>query len=281
MRVLVTGVTGFLGSAVFAELISRGHELTGLSRHPTRDDDLGLDLCEPGAPGRAIGRTLPEGVVHLAAVPDIAPCREDPARARRLNTEVPGELAAACARAEARLVAVSTDQVFDGSRGGWSEEDEALPLHVYGQTKLAGERAVLAACPAAVVLRPGLVTGRAPAGRRSSTTTLLETLERGATPSMFTDESRSPVAVQDVARAIADLLERADVSGLLHCGGPEPLSRYRLARREAERAGLDPDRVGAGTRVAAGLDAERPADLSLNSARLIHLLGWTPRTLAD
>ncbi|MHC4845254.1 MAG: sugar nucleotide-binding protein, partial [Planctomycetota bacterium] len=115
---------------------------------------------------------------------------------------------------------------------------------------------------------------------RSATSALLDTLSRGASPSMFTDEVRSPVAVDDVARAIAELLERTDVGGLSHCGGPEPLSRYRLARREAEAAGIDPDLVGASTRVAAGLDAERPADLSLDSRRLVDLLGWTPRTLA-
>jgi len=281
VRVLVTGVTGFLGGAVSAELVSRGHEVIGLARHVTRDGDLGLDLCEPDVPARAIDHAAPDGVVHLAAVPDIAPCREDPETARRLNADVPGELASACERAGSRLVHVSTDQVFDGSRGGWREQDEAAPLHVYGQTKLAGERAVAAACPAAAVLRPGLVTGRAPAGRRSSTSALLDTLSRGASPSMFTDEVRSPVAAEDVARAVADLLERPETGGLLHCGGPEPLSRYRLARREAERAGIDPDRVGAGTRVAAGLDAERPADLSLDSSRLVDLLGWTPRALTD
>jgi len=281
VRVLVTGVTGFLGSAVSAELISRGHDCIGLARHVARDHDLGLDLCEPDVPRRAIDHARPEGVVHLAAVPDIAPCREDPERARRLNAEVPGELAVACSRLGARMVHVSTDQVFDGSRGGWREDDEAAPLHVYGQTKLAGERAVARACPAAVVLRPGLVTGRAPSGRRSSSSALLETLARGTSPGMFTDEVRSPVAAQDVARAIADLLERPESGGLLHCGGPEPLSRYRLARREAERAGFDPDLVGAGTRVAAGLDTERPADLSLDSSRLVDLLGWTPRALQD
>jgi dTDP-4-dehydrorhamnose reductase len=228
--------------------------------------------------------------VHLAALPDIAPCKAHPALARRVNAQAAGELAAACAARDARLAHVSTDQVFDGTRAGWREEHAPAPLHEYGRSKLEGERAVLATCAGALVLRPGLVTGRAPPGRRSASSALVETLARGARPRLFTDEWRSPVAAADVARALADLLERDDVwapgplpgapGRVLHLGGPERLSRLELGRREAAAAGLDAERCEAGTRVAAGLSGERPADLSLDSRRAVALLGWSPRTLA-
>ncbi len=294
MRILVTGSTGFLGTEVVAELVARGHEVVGAGRRgglrdgvrSGRSRDLAVDLAEPLAAERLLQNVRPGGVVHLAAVADIAPCEAYPAAARRLNAEVPGELARGCAALGVRLVHVSTDQVFDGSRGGWSEADVAAPLHAYGETKLAGERAVLATCPTAAVVRPALATGRAPAGRRSSTSALLDTLARGARPRMFTDEIRSPIAAADVARALADLVawpeaRGAPPAGLYHCGGPEALSRYDLARREAQAAGLDPAQVEPATREQAGLAARRPADLSLDSRRLFALLGWSPRTLAD
>jgi dTDP-4-dehydrorhamnose reductase len=265
---------------VVAALLERGHDVVGVARSPVEPRDLPVDLAEKGLIGRLLQSVAPEAVVHCAALADIAPCREHPELARRLNATAAGEVARACVRLGARLVAVSTDQVFDGSRGHWSEADAPAPLHEYGASKLAGEGLVAESCPEAAIVRPGLITGPAPAGRRSATSSLLAALTRGERPRMFTDEVRSPVAVVDVARALAELAELPEASGLLHLGGPDPLSRYELARAEAGAAGLDPESVGAGTRVEAGLAAERPADLSLDSARLVALLGWTPRALA-
>jgi len=299
MRVLLTGASGFLGSAVLEELVARGHEVLALAHVPPRSDELASraarwvaeDLTLPGAAPRLIAAEAPAAVVHAAALADIAPCKADPALARRLNDEVAGEVAAACAAIGARLLHVSTDQVFDGSRGAWREEDEALPLHEYGRSKLAGERAVAAACPTGIVIRPGLITGRAPPGRRSATSALLETLARGARPKLFTDELRTPVASADVARAVGDLLEREEAwdpgplpgapGRVLHLGGPERLSRLELGRREVQAAGLDPELCEPSTREAAGVAAERPADLSLDSRRLLALLGWSPRALVE
>jgi dTDP-4-dehydrorhamnose reductase len=299
MRVLLTGASGFLGAAVLEELLDRGHEVLAVAHVPPRAGDaapraarwLAEDLELPGAAERLVAAEAPEAVVHAAALADIAPCNAAPARARRLNGEVPGELAAACTARGARLLHVSTDQVFDGSHGGWREDDEPAPLHEYGRSKLEGERAVAAACATALVLRPGLVTGRAPPGRRSATTALLDTLARGVRPRLFTDELRTPVASVDVARALADLLEREEVwragslpgapGRLLHLGGAERMSRLELGRREARAAGLDPELCEAGTRVEAGVADERPADLTLDSRRALALLGWTPRALAE
>jgi dTDP-4-dehydrorhamnose reductase len=294
MRILVTGSTGFLGSEVIAELVARGHDVVGAARHSDRERHLTVDLLQPLAAERLIQRVRPAAVVHLAAVADIAPCKADPEAAHRLNALVPGDVARACAALGLRLVHVSTDQVFDGSRGFWREGDATAPRHLYGRTKLAGERAVLAACPSAIVLRPALATGRAPPDRRSASSALLDGLQRGARPRMFTDEIRSPIAAADVARAAADLVtwgegrgEAAGLArggppaGLLHCGGPEALSRYDLARREAAAAGLNPSHVTPATRADAGMAAERPADLSLDSTRLFTLLRWRPRTLEE
>jgi dTDP-4-dehydrorhamnose reductase len=309
VRVLITGASGFLGSAVRSAAAARGHAVTAASRTPPAGAPVGApasataasgaaalpgvewlaaDLVEPDAAARLVYAAQPDGVIHCAAMADVAPCRTMPALAWRVNADAAGELAAACAAAGSALVHVSTDLVFDGSRGAWTEADEARPLHVYGATKLAGEQAVAARLPAAAIVRAGLITGRAPAGRRSGTSAFLAALARGESPRMFTDELRSPIAAADVARALLDLLERlvagraaADpaASGLFHCGGPEALSRHALALREAAAAGLDPRAIAATTRAAAGLSDERPADVSLDSRRLLALLRWAPRTL--
>jgi dTDP-4-dehydrorhamnose reductase len=287
MRVLLTGASGFLGSAVRDELVARGHELLAVGHRPG-GAGRAADLSQPGAAARLVEELAPDAVLHAAAMADIAPCAADPALARRVNAEAPAELAAASARRGARLLHVSTDQIFDGSRAGWREEDVPAPLHEYGASKLAGERGVLAACPGALVVRTALLTGEARGGRRSASSALLELLARGGRPALFIDEWRTPLAVADAARALADLLEREECwrgalpgapGRILHLGGPERLTRLELGRRIAAAAGFDAELCVGATRADAG-QAGRPADLSLDSQRCVALLGWTPRVLA-
>lgn len=284
MHVLVTGSTGFVGHAVRNALEERGHSVLGVARSANEAEDVAADLTETDAFATVLANSSAEAVINLAAVPDIAPCTADPALARQLNDELPGRIAAACADRGLRFVHVSTDQVFDGSRGSWREDDQPRPIHLYGSTKLAGEQRVLDLDPHAVIVRPGLITGIAPDGRRSSSTGLIQSVlnaQAGAAdkPGMFTDEVRSPIAVGDLATVLAELVERDDISGILHAGGPEVLTRYQLAVRECALRELNPGMLRTTTRAAVGMAHVRPADLSLNSSRLAAALGWMPRTL--
>jgi dTDP-4-dehydrorhamnose reductase len=313
MNVLVTGWTGFLGGAVVRELrLRRQVRVLGVARtvlggpqvpvadplvrhgldgtpgapsfHHPDGGRWGLephvaDLTAPGVATAVLDELRPAAVVHLAALANIAACGSDRTLARRVNAELPEVVASWCAGNGSRLVHVSTDQVFDGTRAGWCETDAPAPLHAYGESKLAGEQAVAAACPGAAIVRAALITGREVLGGRSSTGALLSALAVGDEVRLFTDEIRTPVAVGDVARALVDLVERPEVSGLLHCGGPRALSRFELGLAEAQAAELDPRSIVPTTRAEAGLAAQRPADLSLDSRRLVALLGWTPRTL--
>ncbi len=278
MKIAVSGAGGFLGVYVTAELRRRGHPVVGWS-HRAAPDLTVLDITRSDLLADALESQRPDAVIHLAAISTASACSKESELAYRVNVSATGELARLSARRGIRLIHVSTDLVFDGSHGGWCEEDEPRPLNTYGETKLQGEREVAKAHPGAAIVPPALITGASPPGRNSSTSALLQALERGQRPQMFTDEIRSPVAASDVARAAADLAERNDICGLLHCGGDEVMTRYELACRLAEAAGYDTDQIEPVTREELGMTAERAADLSLDSSRLIHTLGWTPRPL--
>ena len=287
MNVLVTGSTGFVGWRVVSQLLGAGHVPVGVLREAASERQgaasITMDLTEPGCAHTLLEGAQPDAVVNLAAVADIESCVVDPDRARRLNKQWPAELAAACEALGIRLVHVSTDQVFDGTHGAWTETDVVCPLHAYGATKAAGECAVLANSPTAAIVRPGLVTGEAHAGRRSATTQLLGALEvakaGGDGPVMFTDEIRSPIAVEDLARVLVDVCENDSLSGLFHAGGSEVLTRHALAVREAQQHGFDEGLIRSGLRRSSNLADIRPADLSLDSGRLVAGLGWIPRAV--
>jgi dTDP-4-dehydrorhamnose reductase len=160
MRILITGASGLLGINLAVELAQK-HTVFGVV--------IQSDLLAQGAVEQALDASQPDWVIHCAALANLDACEADPIRAAQLNTELPGRLAEYVARGgaregKARLVHISTDSVFDGLRGGYTEEDTPNPPGVYSRTKLAGEQAVAAADPSAVIARVNLygwgITGK-------------------------------------------------------------------------------------------------------------------------
>ena len=155
-RLLVTGASGLLGFNL-ALRESAHRDVTGITYSQGLIDTpfktLSVDLTNTEVVNRLFDSIQPEGVIHCAAMANIDTCEKQPYEAERINSEVPGEIARICKKNGIRLVHLSTDAVFDGSRGGYLETDTPNPLSVYARTKLDGEHAVLDANPDAVVAR--------------------------------------------------------------------------------------------------------------------------------
>ncbi len=218
--------------------------------------------------------------MHAAALAQVARCFEQPAAAVAANTRLPGRIAQACRERGLRLIALSTDLVFSGERAPLSEGDEAQPRNTYGRTKLAGEEAVLAACPEAAIVRLALVVGRGHGPRPSASEAIAWALRRGERPLLFADEYRTPVDPESVAAAIERLLQRGG-SGRYHLGGSERLSRHELGQRVSRALGLDAARLLLGRQADRPTSEPRPADISLDSTRAARELGWVPRPLDE
>src|SRR3989304_788788 len=159
MRILVTGASGLVGLNLALEA-SQQHTVFGtVNAHrlqTTAFTVLQADLLAPGSVERVLDETRPDWVIHCAALANVDACEAYPALAVKLNSELPGELAYYAARAGARLVHISTDAVFDGERGEYTEQDQPNPLSIYARTKLEGERAVREANSGAIVARVNL-----------------------------------------------------------------------------------------------------------------------------
>jgi len=274
--VLVLGGSGFLGRHVVRSLVASGARVYAASRVPWTEEGEAVvcDASEPGAAEALLRSLEPRAVLLCAAMARAGDCEREPEAARRLNVELPGEVARATRAAGVRLVHVSTDLVYGASvpgPSGFAEEDTPGPLHTYGRSKAAGERAVLEADPDAVVARLPLLFGDSDGRGLGASDQLLHALERGQAPLLFTDEWRTPLEVGDAAKALVELAG-VEVRGLLHVAGPDRMTRYELGLLVLRSAGRGPEAIRAGTRAELGLERSRGKDCSLDASRARALL---------
>jgi dTDP-4-dehydrorhamnose reductase len=227
-RLLVTGASGFLGGAVVAA--AAGWEVVGTAL--TSSGWHALNVRDGDGVRALVAGVAPDAVVHTAY-------RQHGAEAMAVNAIGAGHVAAAARAVGARLVHVSSDAIFAGEGDrALREGDPVRPVTAYGVTKAAAEVAVQAACPEALMVRTSLLLG-GPGHAPSPHETLALAAGRGEERvTFFTDEIRSAIQVDDLAAALVELAA-GDVTGPLHLGGADAVSRLELARLIAGAAGLD------------------------------------------
>jgi dTDP-4-dehydrorhamnose reductase len=257
MRLLVTGAGGMLGRAVVDAATRLGHDVRAASRAE-------LDVTDAEATRLALAAAGAHAVVNCAAYTDVDGAESDRARAEAVNALGAENVAAAAQRIGALIVHVSTDYVFDGSkREPWLESDAAGPLGVYGETKLAGERAVAAANPAHAIVRTAWLFG---AGGRNFVDTMLALGAQREEVSVVTDQVGCPTWTGHLAGALVELAERPAETGIHHIAAAGSCSWNELALEVFERAGID-CRVLPATSAQFARPAARPAYSVLGSER--------------
>ena len=276
---LLTGATGFLGLRLGPALASRWR-VVGASRTASGPDTVRLDREDLDSVRRAFESVRPDAVVHSGAMAKPDDCEREPERAARVNRDASRVLAELCGRAGARLVHLSTDLVFDGEKGLYSEDDAPNPVSVYGRTKLEAEEAVRTAAPGAVVLRVATLYGRPLGTARCFVDELRDKLSRGEPAGAFEDQWRTPTAADSLHEPILRLLDDPELEGVYHWAA-ERVTRFELARALCRTFGWD-ERLVRPTRYAdTRPPARRPRDSSLDSSRLAGLLGLAPTSLAE
>ena len=257
MRLLVTGAGGMLGRAVVERATRLGLDV----RAATRAE---LDITDAEATRQALLAWRPGAVVNCAAYTDVDGAESDWQAAERVNASGAGHIAAAAAEVGARIVHVSTDYVFDGTkREPWVESDPVAPLGVYGETKLAGELAVAERNPAHTIVRTSWLFG---VGGQNFVDTMLRLGGQREELPVVTDQVGCPTWTGHLAGALVELAERPDETGVHHIAGGGSCSWNELALEIFERAAID-CRVLPATSEQFARPARRPAYSVLGSER--------------
>jgi dTDP-4-dehydrorhamnose reductase len=246
MRVLIVGCNGLLGQNLLRTAPS-GHSLIGLARHPQAvlSERLGTyharDIADPATWDFVRDTLKPDFIFNAAAYTDVDGCERDPELARRVNRDA----VRAMAQTGIPLVHLSTDYVFDGTAGPYSEEDDVEPLSTYGRIKLESEAEALMGSPKNLVVRTMWVWGNAKAtgdsgsgAKKSFTDFVRESLQAGKPARIVSDQVGNPTLAEDLALAIW-VLVGSKCSGIYHVSGSDRISRLDWAQRVAKFYGLD------------------------------------------
>lgn len=229
MKILVTGAGGMLAHSLVPLLRARGHEVSALSRAE-------LDVTDRDAVEAAVAEWRPEAVVQCAAYTAVDAAETHDAEATRINGTAAGIVAASCHTVGALFVYPSTDYVFSGAATRpYRPEDPPAPLNAYGRSKLAGERAALAATDRALVVRTSWLYG--PGGRNFVDTIAAAAREQPGLD-VVEDQLGRPTSCIHLADCIAGLLEAGAVGTFHATGGGEAVSWYGFAREILSRLDL-------------------------------------------
>src|SRR2546428_9113290 len=241
MRILLTGANGQLGYEL--QRVLTGEDVIAADRPD-------YELTDPKL-GDKIASIRPNQVVHTAGYTDVDGCERDPDTAFEVNAKGTRRVAEGAAKANARLIYISTDFVFDGKKTEpYTERDPVNPLNVYGRSKLAGEEEAVKGCRRTLVLRTSWLYG---VHGKNFVKTILSLAVTQPEVRVVEDQRGSPTYARHLAQVIAGLI-RSDVTGVIHAGGEGECSRYEFANAILQEAGL-------GCRVMPILPAEsgRPA----------------------
>lgn len=263
-RLLITGASGTLGRCLTLLALEAGWTVTGT--YHTRRLSLPinwqpLELADRAAVLALAERVQPAAIVHTAFV-------QTGSAMWATTADGAASVALGATRVGARLVHLSSDSVFDGDAGVYREAALPSPITPYGAAKAAAETAISPIAPAAAVVRTSLILSRDPLDRHSRAALDLATgRARGC---LFADEYRCPVAVEDLASAVLELVTHQH-AGVINVAGPDAVSRHELGCLVAAAHGLPADAVPRGTLAESGL--HRPADVRLDcrlAATLLH-----------
>jgi dTDP-4-dehydrorhamnose reductase len=280
--ILLTGSTGILGSTIKRYFDQVDIEFVATSRDDIVSEDdrlVTLELRSSTSIRDAVNKVRPDWILHCAALTDVDFCEKNQELAREINVAATAELAKAAEDYGARVLYISTDSVFDGHIGQYSEEDTPNPLNCYAHTKLEAEKKVLEYCRESLVLRTNLF-GWSPQPGRGLAEWAIGMFRSGKPVPGFTDCHFNPPFTRTLAQWATAAMQ-ADLSGIYHFGTADSLSKWEFLRCLAVEMDFDDSTVFPATMGSFPQAAKRPKNTVLKAEKLAIALKRELPSLSD
>jgi len=255
----------------------------GANRHPATGSFIyeELDICDQENVSQLIGKYRPDSVIHTAAMTNVDTCESEKELCYKLNVDAVKNLIAACEQYNTHLVHLSTDFIFDGENGPYSEDDGPNPLSYYGQTKLEAEELIKQARCSWAILRTIIVYGIVNDMSRTNIVLWAKgALEKGAPINVVNDQWRMPTLAEDLADCCL-LAAAKKAQGVFNASGKDMLSIIELVEQVAEFWSLDKGLINPISSDSLNQTAKRPRKTGFILDKTISELGYKPHSFKE
>ena len=268
LKLLITGAIGLYGSKLAKIAVERNIEVysSDVQEMVVCGNFVKLDVSNKELVDDAFKRVKPDVVVHAATLTDVDKCELNKELAWKINVEGTKNIVEAAKKTGSFLIYISTDYVFNGEKGNYTELDKPGPINHYGVTKLAAEELVKAQ-DEYLIGRPSVIYGSTPAaGKVNFALWLTETLRKGERVRIVTDQWNTPTLNTNLAEMTLEAAERR-LTGIFHLCGATRVSRFEFAQLIAETFGLDKTLIDPVPSSQFKWPAKRPMDSSLDTTK--------------
>jgi dTDP-4-dehydrorhamnose reductase len=288
-RILITGSNGLLGQKLAELLLTHPDvEMLATSRGENKLATIfaevpfaSMDVTDKAQVEEVVRKFRPTHIIHTAAMTNVDQCETDHEGALLLNRDAVQYLVDACEKYNVHLVHVSTDFIFDGEDGPYSEDAEANPVNFYGETKRLAEEVVKRAKCKWAILRTVLVYGVAhDYGRTNIVLWVRDSLQAGKVIKVVDDQFRTPTLAEDLAQGCW-LAAKHDAEGIYHISGSEMLTPYDMAMQVADYFNLDKSLIDKADGSTFTQPAKRPPKTGFIITKAQKDLGYKPHTFAQ
>ena len=286
--ILVTGSNGLLGQKITEKVLIEGRvkliaTSKGINRYPIGDgyEYIEMDILDNDRVKEVVSTYRPDTIVHTAAMTNVDTSEENKELCYALNVKATQNLVSLCEEYQIHFIHLSTDFIFDGIKGPYTEEDAPNPLSYYGETKLLAERAVKESKANWAILRTILVYGITKDMSRSNIVLWAKgALEKGLPINAVNDQWRMPTLAEDLADACLLAVEN-NVQGVYHISGKDDMSIAEIVRKVADYWLLDQTLISEISSESLNQNAKRPGRTGFILDKAIKDLKYHPHSFED